>query len=51
MKLLMEMLAMADMKASGEFLDQYATAINTVIEAVSGAVVRVQRQQGEVPAW
>src|SRR5258707_1231080 len=38
---------MADLKAASEFLDQYAAAINAVVESVSGAVVRVQRHAEE----
>ena len=38
---------MADLKAAAEFLDQYAAAINAVVESVSGAVVRVQRHAEE----
>ncbi len=34
---------MADLKAATEFLDQYSAAINAVVEAVSSAVVRVER--------
>src|SRR5437868_931714 len=34
---------MADLKAATEFLDQYSAAINAVVEAVAGAVVRVER--------
>jgi len=38
---------MSDLKAAQDFLDQYASAVSTLVESVSGAVVRVQRQDGE----
>ncbi len=38
---------MSDLKTAQDFLEQYASAVSTLVEAVSGSVVRVQRQDGE----
>ena len=36
-----------DMDAARAFLDQYASAVNTIVESVAASVVRVERREGE----
>jgi len=38
---------MADLKAAQDFLDQYASAVSAIVDAVSASIVRVQRHDDE----
>src|SRR5690349_12533670 len=38
---------MADLKAAQDFLEQYASAVSAIVEAVTASVVRVQRHNDE----
>src|SRR5690242_10547610 len=40
-----------DLKAAQAFLDQYAAAVNTIIESVEPSIVRVERQGGDMMRW
>src|SRR5690242_1310473 len=42
---------MPDLKAAQDFLDQYASAVNAIVESVTASIVRVQRHDEGHNRW